>query len=59
VFRVEIATGRRTVWKTLAPADPIGVEDHRERTVITPDARSYCYSYLRRLGDLFVVTGLQ
>ena len=59
VFRVEIVTGRRELWKTLAPADPVGVEDHRERTVITPDARSYCYSYLRRLGDLFVVSGLQ
>jgi hypothetical protein len=27
--------------------------------VITPDARSYCYSYQRRLGDLFVVAGLK
>ena len=58
VFRVELATGRRTLWKTLMPPDPVGVEDMRETVVMTPDAQSYCYSYLRRLGDLFVVEGL-
>ena len=31
----------------------------RATVVITPDARSYCYSYMRRLGDLFVVDGLK
>jgi hypothetical protein len=59
VFRVELATGRRVLWKTLTPSDPVGVEDIRAATVITPDARSYCYSYARRLGDLFVVEGLK
>jgi hypothetical protein len=59
VFRVELATGRRVLWKTLTPSDPVGVEDMRAATVITPDARSYCYSYQRRLGDLFVVDGLK
>jgi DNA-binding winged helix-turn-helix (wHTH) protein len=59
VFRVELATGDRVLWKTLAPADPVGVEDLRTSVVITPDAQSYCYSYMRRLGDLFVVDGLK
>jgi hypothetical protein len=59
VSRVEVASGSRTVWKTLTPSDPVGVEDMRETLVITPDAQSYCYSYLRRLGDLFVVDGLK
>jgi hypothetical protein len=58
VFRVELTTGDRPLWKTLTPSDPVGVEDARETVVITPDARSYCYTYLRRLGDLFVVDGL-
>ena len=39
--------------------DPVGVEGLRDTVVITPDARSYCYSYMRRLGDLFVVDGLK
>ena len=59
VFRVELVTGGRVLWKTLTPSDPVGVEDMRETVVITPDAQSYCYSYLRRLGDLFVVDGLK
>jgi hypothetical protein len=59
VFRVELTTGRRQLWKTLTPSDPVGVEDVRETVVITPDAQSYCYTYLRRLGDLFVVDGLK
>ena len=59
VFRVELATGRRTLWKTLMPSDPVGVEDMRETVVMTPDVQSYCYSYMRRLGDLFVVEGLK
>jgi hypothetical protein len=58
VSRVEVASGSRSVWRTLRPADPVGVEDMRETFVITPDAQSYCYSYMRRLGDLFVVDGL-
>jgi hypothetical protein len=59
VFRVELATGARILWKTLTPSDPVGVEDMRETVSITSDAQSYCYSYVRRLGDLFVVDGLR
>jgi hypothetical protein len=59
VFRVELASGVRILWKTLTPSDPVGVEDMRETVAITPDAQSYCYSYTRRLGDLFVVDGLK
>jgi hypothetical protein len=59
VYRLELATGSRTLWKTLTPSDPVGAEDMRETLVMTSDAESYCYSYLRRLGDLFVVEGLK
>ena len=41
VVRVEVATGRRNLWMTLMPADPVGVEDMRETVVITPDAQAY------------------
>ena len=59
VFRVEVATGRRTLWKTLSPYDPVGVEALPGRFAMTPDGETYCYSYMRRLGDLFVVEGLK
>jgi hypothetical protein len=58
VFRVELATGARVLWKTLSPSDPVGVES-RGAVAITPDAQAYCYSYMRRLGDLFVIDGLK
>ena len=45
--------------KRSSPSDPVGVEDMRETVVITPDAQAYCYSYMRRLGDLYVVDGLK
>jgi hypothetical protein len=59
VSRLELTTGDRIRWKTLEPSDPVGVEDMRETLMITPDAESYCYSYVRRLGDLFMVVGLE
>jgi hypothetical protein len=59
ISRVELESGRRTLWKTLAPTDPVGVEFGGGAAVITPDGNSYCYSYVRRLGDLFVLDGLQ
>ena len=59
IFRVELASGARVLWKTLSPSDPVGVETMRPTVLITPDARAYCYSYMRRLGDLFVVDGLK
>ncbi len=59
VRRVELATGNRTIWNTLAPSDPTGVEDMRATVTITRDGHWYCYSYMRRLGDLFVVEGLE
>jgi hypothetical protein len=59
VERLDLATGERLLWKRLTPSDPVGVEVFGESLVITPDAQSYCYSYMRRLGDLFVVDGLR
>jgi hypothetical protein len=59
VFRVDLANGTRTLWKTLGPVDPVGVEFGGGSPVMTPNGSAYCYSYTRRLGDLFVVDGLR
>jgi hypothetical protein len=59
VFRVELSSGRKTHWKTLGPRDPVGVEATANDIAITPNGQSYCYSFLRRLGDLFIASGLQ
>jgi hypothetical protein len=59
VFRIDPATGARTVWKTLGPADSVGVEAQPGSVRILADGSAYCYSYMRRLGDLFTVHGLK
>ena len=58
ITRVELATGRRTVWKEIVPADAAGV-GAIGGIQITPDLKSYLYSYQRILSDLYVVEGLK
>jgi hypothetical protein len=57
VDRVDVANGRRSSWKTIRPADPVGV-DSIFRILVTPDGRTYCHDYVRILSELFVVEGL-
>jgi serine/threonine protein kinase/Tol biopolymer transport system component len=58
VFTLDIANGRRELWKTLVPPDPAGVYSIYEFR-ITPAGDSYFYSYRRLLSQLFLVTSLQ
>jgi hypothetical protein len=58
VFRIDIATGRRTLWKELAPQDRTGVNGI-QAVRITPDGRSYAYSYFQALSNLFLIKGLK
>jgi len=58
VYRLEIATGRRTLWKTLMPVDPTGITNGIV-PLFTLDGRYYVYSFLRQLGELFLVSGIR
>lgn len=58
VFVMDLATGRRELWRTLMPADSAGVSSIGG-VAATPDGKSYVYSYLRNLADLYVVEGLK
>jgi Tol biopolymer transport system component len=58
VFRIDIGTGRRNLWRTIAPADRSGLVQI-DSVVMTPDARTYAYSYERILTELEVVEGLR
>jgi hypothetical protein len=57
VSRLYLSTGRKDLWKEFMP-DP-----SRQFTflpiVLTPDAKSYAYSYGRNLSDLYLVEGLK
>jgi len=58
VFRVDVESGKRDrVW-TLGPGDPAGVTSiYRVR--MTADGKTYAYSYVRELSDLFLVEGVR
>jgi len=58
VFRLDLATSRRELWKQIMPADHTGVIAIRG-ILPTPDGRAYAYSYLRVLSELYVVEGLK
>jgi Tol biopolymer transport system component len=58
VNRLEIASGRRTLWKQLMPPDPAGVE-YVGPILPTPDGKAYAYGYRRLLSDLYLVEGLK
>ena len=58
VVTLDLATGRKEFWKEIMPADPAGVSTIAP-LFVTPDEKSYVYSYTRTLGDLFVVDGVK
>ena len=58
VYRVDPSTGEREIWKELLPEGPAGV-GLVDAIQITPDGRSYAYSYSRRLLDLYLIEGLK
>ena len=58
IYQLDVATGQRALWKELRPSDPAGVLNVGP-IVITPDGKSYVYSYRRSLKDLYLVKGLR
>ncbi|HSD71651.1 MAG TPA: protein kinase [Thermoanaerobaculia bacterium] len=58
IEKVDVKTGRRTLWKEIRPPDPSGVEQVGPAQ-ITPDETSYVYSYRRALDELYLATGLR
>ncbi len=58
VYRLELASAKRTLWKQLLPSDPAGVETIGP-VLLTPDAKVCVYGYHRTLSDLYLVEGLK
>jgi hypothetical protein len=58
VVRVEVATGKRELWKDIAPSG-LSISDVIQ-VLLTPDGKSYVYGYRRaRVSGLCVVEGLK
>jgi eukaryotic-like serine/threonine-protein kinase len=58
ITRVDVASGARTPWRTIRPGDAAGLV-HLGPFRLTPDGRTYAYSYLRSLSNLYMVKGLK
>ena len=58
VYRLDLATGEKKLFKTFEPADKAGVSYVRN-VVISADGSAYAYQYRRWLSNLFVATGLK
>ena len=58
VYRVDVHSGQRTLWKDLMPTDPAGVENIGP-ILLTPDAQTCVFGYHRDLADLYLVEGLK
>ncbi len=57
VFRHDVATGRREVWREVGPADPIG-SPLTIRVQVTPDGSGYAYLYFLPTAELVLIDGV-
>jgi hypothetical protein len=55
VFKVDVATGRKQLWKALVPPDVTGIS----AILITPDSNNYVYECGRTLSDLYLAKDLK
>ncbi|HXY06861.1 MAG TPA: protein kinase [Terriglobales bacterium] len=58
VYRVDLGTGHRQLWKELNPPDPAGINFIRAPH-ISADGKAYAYNYNRVLSSLYLVDGLK
>jgi Tol biopolymer transport system component len=52
IFRIEIGTGARSLWRELPDADPAGLDRSWLRVLLSRDGNSYVDGYKRTLSDL-------
>jgi Tol biopolymer transport system component len=58
VFRVDVTTGRRELWKEYSLRDPAGITRF-SATAITPDGKTMIFTYAQRISDLYLADGLR
>jgi Tol biopolymer transport system component len=57
VFRIDLSTGQRSIWKELHPSQVAGVR--LSQVSVTPDGRSFLHMYSRLLSNLYVADGIK
>jgi len=57
IYRLNVRTGERVLWKELVAPDLAGFSFYA--LLLTPDGKSYFYTYSRELSTLFQADGLK
>jgi eukaryotic-like serine/threonine-protein kinase len=58
IYRLNIVTGQRQLFKEVTPTDVTGLCG-LNHIILSADGRSYVYGYMRLLSDLYLVKGLK
>ncbi len=58
VFRIDLADGKRTVWKQISPPDPAGITGIAP-VIVSQKGDAYVYGATRILSTLYLVEGLK
>ncbi len=58
IFKVDVATGQRDVWREIQPVDRVGVSGVT-MALVTPDGSAWAYSYPQFRSSLYLVKGLR
>jgi Tol biopolymer transport system component len=56
VFRIDLETGRRELFREFRPADASGMSGYGVSDM-TPDGKSFVFTYQRSISDLYVAEG--
>jgi Tol biopolymer transport system component len=59
IFRIDLATGRRTFWYDVPTPDAASTNANSIRLFLSSDGRTFVYSYSKHLSDLYVAEGLK
>ena len=61
IYRLDLATGQRKLWKVLAPPDNAGAFNVAPYSAlsITPDGKAYAFTYWSNSINLFLAEGLK
>jgi hypothetical protein len=58
LYKVDSRNGRVTPWRSIAPANAVGVMTFYT-VIVTPDARWVAFDFHRERSDLYLASGLR
>ena len=59
IFRIELRSGRRSLWRDVPYPDPAAIDFDSLRVVMSADGTKFVYGYQTHQSGLYVATGLR